>query len=69
MSLNELVIIVGLLAQVATISGIPIAIIIFYRERSRERREREYGTYDVFEIHKWQWMKRKKHVVEKILNG
>jgi uncharacterized membrane-anchored protein len=35
-----------MLANIATVLGIPIAIILFVNEKRKERRDREYGTYD-----------------------
>ena len=46
MSLME---VMELLAKIATILGIPLAIILFVNEKSKERREREYGTYDALD--------------------
>jgi hypothetical protein len=42
MALNE---IVEIFSYIATILGIPIAIILFINEKRKERRDREYGTY------------------------
>ena len=42
MSLNETI---EMLSYLATILGIPIAIILFVNEKRQERRDREYGTY------------------------
>ena len=36
-------------ADVATTLGIPIALWVFMREKGKERREREYGTYDALD--------------------
>jgi hypothetical protein len=49
MSLTE---ILGALSDVAAILGIPIAIILFANEKRKERRDREYGTYDALD-EKW----------------
>jgi hypothetical protein len=38
-----------LLAHIATILGIPVAILIFVNEKRKERRDREYGTYDALD--------------------
>ncbi|MBK8987361.1 MAG: hypothetical protein IPM39_15005 [Chloroflexi bacterium] len=35
-----------MLAYIATVLGIPIAILLFVNEKRKERRDREYGTYD-----------------------
>ena len=35
----------GLLSDVVTLIGVPVAIILYFRENKRQRREREYGTY------------------------
>jgi len=37
--------IMEILSYLATILGIPIAIILFINEKRKERRDREYGTY------------------------
>ncbi len=41
--------ILAMLANVAAFLGIPIALIIFFREKKRERLDREYGTYDALD--------------------
>jgi hypothetical protein len=37
------------LADVATFLGVPLALVIFVVEKRRERRDREYGTYDALD--------------------
>lgn len=39
----------GDLADLATFLGVPIAILLFVNEKARERRDREYGTYDALD--------------------
>jgi hypothetical protein len=46
MSLNE---IIQICSNIATILGIPIAIILFINEKRKERRDREYGTYNALD--------------------
>ncbi|MCA9872611.1 MAG: hypothetical protein KC441_03130 [Anaerolineales bacterium] len=46
MSLLQLL---DMLANVAAILGIPAAIFLFVNEKQKERREREYGTYDALD--------------------
>jgi hypothetical protein len=41
-----------MLANLASLFGIPLAIIIFVNEKEKERRDREYGTYDALD-NKW----------------
>lgn len=41
--------IIKFLADLATVLGIPVAIVIFINEKRQERREREYGTYDALD--------------------
>jgi hypothetical protein len=38
-----------ILAHIATVLGIPVAILIFFNEKRKERRDREYGTYDALD--------------------
>lgn len=38
-----------LVANIATFLGIPLAIVLFYNEKRRERRDREYGTYNALD--------------------
>jgi hypothetical protein len=38
-----------LLSYIATVAGIPLAIGLYYREKSKERREREYATYNALD--------------------
>jgi hypothetical protein len=38
-----------ILSSLATILGIPIAILLFYNEKRRERKDREYGTYNALD--------------------
>lgn len=38
-----------ILANIATMVGVPIAIVIFVFEKRKERREREYGTYNALD--------------------
>jgi hypothetical protein len=38
-----------ILTNIATILGIPIAIIVFLNEKAKERKEREYGTYNALD--------------------
>ncbi|MCW7753408.1 hypothetical protein OOT00_05335 [Desulfobotulus sp. H1] len=38
-----------LIAHTVTILGLPLALLIFYREKRRERQDREYGTYDALD--------------------
>lgn len=45
----DLLTVVIIVAHIATILGIPIAIMIFYNEKLRERRDREYGTYNALD--------------------
>jgi hypothetical protein len=40
---------VEILANLATFIGVPIAIILFYFEKKKERRDREYGTYNALD--------------------
>jgi hypothetical protein len=37
------------LADVATVLGVPTALVVFVNEKRRERRDREYGTYDALD--------------------
>ena len=46
MSLLELF---EMLANIATILGIPVAIALFVNEKRKERRDREYGTYNALD--------------------
>lgn len=46
MSLIQLL---DMLANVAAVLGIPAAIFLFLHEKQKERREREYGTYDALD--------------------
>jgi hypothetical protein len=41
--------IMAMLANIATFLGIPIALVVFFREKKRERLDREYGTYDALD--------------------
>jgi hypothetical protein len=38
-----------LLANAATILGVPIAIVVYLNEKRKERREREYGTFNALD--------------------
>jgi len=38
--------VLDMLADIATVLGIPVAILLFANEKRKERRDREYGTYD-----------------------
>ena len=38
-----------ILANIATLLGVPIAIWLFANEKRRERLDREYGTYDALD--------------------
>lgn len=38
-----------IVANLVTILGLPLAIFIFYQEKQRERRDREYGTYNALD--------------------
>ena len=46
---ENLIIWLNILAQFATVLGIPIALLIFYVEKHRERVDREYGTYNALD--------------------
>jgi hypothetical protein len=41
--------IIQMLANLATIVGAPVAIVLFAGEKCKERRDREYGTYDALD--------------------
>jgi hypothetical protein len=35
--------------HVITILGLPVAIFIYYQEKKKDRRDREYGTYNALD--------------------
>ncbi len=41
--------ILEMLSYIATILGIPLALLLFWDEKRKERRDREYGTYDALD--------------------
>lgn len=47
--MNELKDLLEILSLIATTLGVPIAIAIFFNEKRKERRDREYGTYNALD--------------------
>ena len=40
---------ITIIAHIAAILGIPLALFLFYDEKRKERRDREYGTYNALD--------------------
>ena len=49
MNLESVKIVLEIIALSATIIGIPVYIYIYYKEKKRERLDREYGTYNALD--------------------
>ncbi|MGB5157786.1 hypothetical protein [Desulfobacterium sp. N47] len=45
-SINEYL---QIITSVVTILGLPLAVLLFYLEKRKERRDREYGTYNALD--------------------